>query len=125
MIDVVPKDNEDPNPSMAGIFDLFLFANTTRGQLWSIEASYNTTIMNDVTCRMIMLQIPAVTTLAAWDCTAPIPRHIAHYEEGQYTDRDGGLLLTSLMMQIGGLPQIVSVRAGWEDEHMVQESHGV
>jgi len=125
MIDVVPNETDDPSEGMSGIFDIFLFANTRQGQLWSIQATYNKTILEEQTVRMIMLQMPVLTALAARNCKMPLPRSLTSAEEVQLMSGGDGLVLTHLRMRVGPLPHIVGIKAGWEDEDEPQECQAV
>mmetsp|Transcript_51768 Transcript_51768/g.150310 ORF Transcript_51768/g.150310 Transcript_51768/m.150310 type:complete len:886 (+) Transcript_51768:57-2714(+) len=120
MIDVVPKDNEDPNPSMSGILDLFLFANTHRGQLWSIECTSNSTVLAQQTVRSILLMMPVLIRQVSRDTKVEVPRSMPCQEEAQVVE-SSRLLLTHLRLKVGPLPHIVGVTSGWEYEGEPQE----
>jgi len=114
MVDVVPKDSEEPNPSMSGILDIFLFANTFRGQLWSIECTYNTTILTKQTVRSILVQMPRLVTQAARDAKTVMARELSCMEEVQLVEQGRRLVLTHLRLRVGSLPHAVTIRSGWE-----------
>jgi len=115
MIDVVPNESEEPNVSMSGIFDFFLFANTRQGLLWSIEATYNTTILQLPTVKMMLLQMTSLVMCVSRDAKVPVPRELPARESVQCVG-DGGLVLAHLRLRLGGLPHIVGVKSGWEAE---------
>lgn len=125
MIDVVPKDNEDPNMSMSGILDLFLFANTYRGALWSIECTSNSTILRAQTVRTILGQIPILLRAVTGDTKAEIPRCMPFREEAHVAAEGRRLVLTHLRLKVGPLPHIVGISPGWEYEGEPQECNAI
>lgn len=116
MVDVVPKEDESPNPSMSGILDLFLFANTYRGQLWSIECTSNNTILEMQTVRSMLLMMPVLIRAVSRDTKVGIPRSMPFPEEATLANEGRHLLLTHLRLKVGMLPHIVGVASGWECE---------
>mmetsp|Transcript_105922 Transcript_105922/g.326895 ORF Transcript_105922/g.326895 Transcript_105922/m.326895 type:complete len:892 (-) Transcript_105922:152-2827(-) len=125
MIDVVPKDNEDPNPSMSGILDLFLFANTYKGALWSIECTSNSTILTRQTVLSILVQVPVLVRRACCSTKAELPPSMPCPEEARLVAEGRRLVLTHLRLKVGPLPHVVGVASGWELEGEPQECSAI
>merc|ERR1719188_1190402 len=44
MIDMVPNEGEDGEAGLTGVMDQFIFVNTRRGAIWSVDGVYNTLV---------------------------------------------------------------------------------
>merc|ERR1719277_755336 len=61
MVDLIPNDGGPPI-GLSGVLDMFLFVNTSSssGEIWSLDAVYNTTILEEKTVRKMLMQMPAM-----------------------------------------------------------------
>lgn len=67
LIDMVPTESDEPPASMNGIMDMFLFVNTygEMRRVWSIDAVWNSTILNEQTARQMLMQLKALSLYGA------------------------------------------------------------
>jgi len=124
MVDLVPNETGSPSTGLSGVLDVFLFVNTRQGVIWSVDAVYNTTILEEQTVRTMLLQMPAIARHAARCGREPVPRSLPSREEAQPA-QSTQIELTSLMLQVGLLPHIMPMRSGWELEGLTSEYYGV
>uniref|UniRef100_A0A7S1RZZ6 Condensation domain-containing protein n=1 Tax=Alexandrium catenella TaxID=2925 RepID=A0A7S1RZZ6_ALECA len=119
MIDLVPNASEDPNTGLSGVLDWFLFANTRNGMIWSLDAVYNTFILEQQTVKMMLLHMLSVHFHVARSPRVPVPRTLAGLEAVQ--DTKDGVDLTHVYVRSSFLPQVVGVKSGWEIENGSRE----
>jgi len=124
MVDLVPNEAGDPSTALSGVLDVFLFVNTRQGTIWSIDAVYNTTILEEQTVRHMLLQMPAIARHAARSAREPVPRSLASCEEAQPL-ASGRVDVASLTLRVGLLPHVVPIRSGVEERGAPIEYFGI
>lgn len=122
MLDMVPNASEDPQTGLSGVLDWFLFVNTRNGMVWSLDAVYNTFILEQQTVRMMLLHLLAVQYHVCRGPKETVPRVLANKEEAQSTN--DGVVLTHMYVRSGFLPQVVAVQSGWELQSGSKEYYG-
>jgi len=124
MVDLVPNEDGAPATSLLGVLDIFLFVNTRRGVIWSVDAVYNTTIFQPQTVRMLLMQMMAITRQAARAAREPIPRSLRSCEEAECAD-SGRVELTCVKVKAGFLPTVMPLRSGFPETSQSVEYFGI
>eukprot|EP00747_Dinoflagellata_sp_TGD_P163863 gnl/TRDRNA2_/TRDRNA2_183036_c0_seq1.p1 gnl/TRDRNA2_/TRDRNA2_183036_c0~~gnl/TRDRNA2_/TRDRNA2_183036_c0_seq1.p1 ORF type:complete len:967 (+),score=161.42 gnl/TRDRNA2_/TRDRNA2_183036_c0_seq1:69-2969(+) len=113
-VDMVPNaSDEGGTQALAGILDIFIFANTGDNKLKSIDCVYNTGLFSAQTASKLLLHLHSFCLAVGRNGETAVPRALPQREVVLCPDKWDGVLCEMIIRDKGGKPVAVELKNGF------------